>query len=82
MTEFQKRLVEVVIADSPYDTAAQLMVDNYSWFSAEMVSKQTGWGIERTAGVMSGAQDAGLIDFDPEGGKHGWALTEKALELA
>ena len=82
MTEFQKRLVEVVIADSPYDTAAQLMVDNYSWFSAEMVSKQTGWSAERTAGVMSGAQDAGLIDFDPEGGKHGWAPTEKALELA
>jgi hypothetical protein len=82
MTEFQKRLVEVVIADSPYETAAQLMLDNHSWFSAEMVAKVTGWSNERTAGVMSGAQDAGLIDFDPEGGKYGWALTEKALELA
>lgn len=82
MTEFQKRLVEVVIADSPYNTAEQLMLDNHSWFSAEMVAKVTGWSAERTAGVMSGAQEAGLIDFDPEGGKYGWALTEKALELA
>lgn len=82
MTEFQKRLVEVVIADSPYNTAEQLMVDNYSWFSAEMVSKVTGWSADYTASVMSGAHDAGLIDFEPEMGKYGWALTEKALELA
>lgn len=82
MTELQKTLVQVVIADSPYDTAEALLLDNYSWFSADMVSKATGWSKERTAGVLSGAQDAGLIDFDPEGGKHGWALTETALELA
>lgn len=82
MTEFQKRLVEVVIADSPYDTASQLMVDNYSWFSAEMVSKVTGWSAEYTASVMSDANKAGLIDFEPEMGKYGWVLTEKALELA
>jgi hypothetical protein len=82
MTDLQKTLVQVVIADSPYDTAEQLLVDNYSWFSADYVCKATGWSKERTAGVLSGAEVAGLIDFDPEGGKYGWALTEKALELA
>ena len=57
-------------------------VEEGEWFSGGVVAKVTGWSAERTAGVMSGAQEAGLIDFDPEGGKYGWALTEKALELA
>lgn len=82
MTDKQVRLVQVVIADSPYDTAEQLLRDNHSWFSAEYVAKATGWSKEATAGVMSGAQEAGLIDYDPEGRKYGWALTEKALHLA
>lgn len=82
MTELQTRLVEVVIADSPYDTAEQLLGDNYSWFSAEYVTKVTGWSKERTAGVISGAQEAGLVGYEPDMKKHGLYLTERALELA
>ena len=82
MTDKQERLVKEVIADTPYGTAKGLLEDNYSWFSAEYVAKATGWSKKTTAGVMSGAQAAGLIDYDPEGGKYGWALTDKALHLA
>ena len=82
MTDLQKTLVQVVIADSPYDTAEQLLGDNYSWFSAGMVATETGWSAEKTAGVISGAQDAKLIGYEPDMKKHGWYLTEKALELA
>jgi hypothetical protein len=82
MTELQTRLIEVVIADSPYETAEQLQGDNHSWFGACMVSKVTGWSAEKTGGVISGAQEAGLVGYEPDMKKYGWYLTEKALELA
>jgi|LauGreDrversion4_2_1035121.scaffolds.fasta_scaffold14547_3 hypothetical protein len=82
MTELQTQLIELVIADSPYDTAEQLQGDNHSWFGASMISKVLGWSAEKTGGVIAGAQEAGLVGYEPDMKKYGWYLTEKALELA
>lgn len=69
LTPLQVALIDAVYADAGNapDSYASMVVDNYSWFSARCICKRTGWSKEKTAGVLSGAIDAGIVGDSGDG---------------
>jgi len=74
LTPLQVALVDAVYADagnapSSYES---MVADNFSWFSPRCICKRTGWSKEKTAGVLSGAIEAGIVG--DSGGGTGYDL--------
>ena len=44
--------------------------DNFSWFSGSQIMRQLGWDKQKTAGVISGAMSAGIVDDSGNGTKY------------
>jgi hypothetical protein len=63
---------------------ADLHEDNYSWFQASDLIKETGWSKESVGGVMGSLTEKGLICEDIGGekykGKNLWSLTDTGID--
>jgi hypothetical protein len=85
MTRIQKRLIQVVISESGYETAESLLNDNFNnnasrYFCADMITRICGWSKNRTLAILNEARDADFIDYEPQMGKYSLSLTDKALK--